>query len=326
MRRRWSWIGTLGIILAVLAFGWAEHAEAARAGGGRSFGSTGSRTFSAPSRTYTPPSRPSSPTTQPLAQPRPAPTAAAPSPSPLGGFGRAIAGGVLGGFLGSLLFRGMAGAGGWGSGVGGGFGLLELLLLGGLAYGVYWMIKRGRAQEAPATGYYNRGAAGPYAEPALGTMEEPRPDDDLERGLQHIRQMDAAFEPKAFTEWATDAFFQIQAAWMRRDVARLQPLLTEEMVGEFRTLIDESRAAGRLNKLENITVRSVEPVSAWQEQGKDYLTVRYLASLLDYTVDERTGAVVQGDDSAPVKFEEYWTWVRPVGPNPWKLTAIQQAA
>jgi predicted lipid-binding transport protein (Tim44 family) len=324
MLRRSPWIGLAIIIVAFLAFGWPEDANAARAGGGRSFGSTGSRSFSAPSRSYTPPSRPSAPTAQPLAQPRPAPTATA--PSPMGGFWRAMAGGVLGGFLGSLLFRGMAGAGGWGSGFGGGFGLLELLLLGGLAYGVYWMIKRGRAQEATATAYYERGAAGPYADPAVGTMEATRPDDDLERGLQHIRQMDPAFEPKLFAEWATDAFFQIQAAWMRRDVARLQPLLTEEMVGEFRTLIDESRAAGRVNKLENITVRSVEPVSAWQEQGKDYLTVRYLASLLDYTVDERTGAVVQGDDSAPVKFEEYWTWVRPVGPNGWKLSAIQQAA
>jgi predicted lipid-binding transport protein (Tim44 family) len=25
-----------------------------------------------------------------------------------------------------------------------------------------------------------------------------------------------------------------------------------------------------------------------------------------------------------VKFEEYWTLTRPVGPNPWKLSAIQQ--
>jgi len=27
-----------------------------------------------------------------------------------------------------------------------------------------------------------------------------------------------------------------------------------------------------------------------------------------------------------VKFEEYWTFARPVGPQPWRLSAIQQAA
>jgi len=25
-----------------------------------------------------------------------------------------------------------------------------------------------------------------------------------------------------------------------------------------------------------------------------------------------------------VKFAEYWTFVRPVGPNPWSVSAIQQ--
>lgn len=63
---------------------------------------------------------------------------------------------------------------------------------------------------------------------------------------------------------------------------------------------------------------------AWQEGGQDFLTVRFLASLLDYAVDEVTGQVVEGSRTEPVKFEEYWTFVRAVGPNPWRLSAIQQ--
>ncbi|MGH7412379.1 MAG: Tim44 domain-containing protein, partial [Candidatus Methylomirabilis sp.] len=27
----------------------------------------------------------------------------------------------------------------------------------------------------------------------------------------------------------------------------------------------------------------------------------------------------------PVTFEEFWTFTRPVGPNPWRLSAINQA-
>ena len=46
---------------------------------------------------------------------------------------------------------------------------------------------------------------------------------------------------------------------------------------------------------------------------------------MDFTVDETTGTVVAGSDTTPVKFEEYWTWVRPVGSNAWRLTAINQA-
>jgi predicted lipid-binding transport protein (Tim44 family) len=69
----------------------------------------------------------------------------------------------------------------------------------------------------------------------------------------------------------------------------------------------------------------VELTEAWQEQGQDYITVRLLANLLDYTVDETTGTIVAGSDATPVKFEEFWTWVRPVGRNEWRLGAINQA-
>lgn len=47
-------------------------------------------------------------------------------------------------------------------------------------------------------------------------------------------------------------------------------------------------------------------------------------NLLDYTTDDATGAVVSGSKTEPVKFEEYWTFTRPVGNNPWRLSAISQ--
>ena len=88
---------------------------------------------------------------------------------------------------------------------------------------------------------------------------------------------------------------------------------------------DRLRGQGRINRLDNIAVRSVTVTEAWQESGQDYVTAHFLANLLDYTVDEASGQVVEGNRTEPVKFEEYWTFVRPVGPNAWKLSAIQQA-
>ena len=49
------------------------------------------------------------------------------------------------------------------------------------------------------------------------------------------------------------------------------------------------------------------------------------AKMLDYTVDAKNGALVNGSNAEPVEFKEYWTFTRPVGPNPWKLSAVQQA-
>ena len=167
---------------------------------------------------------------------------------------------------------------------------------------------------------YGGGASTATLEPPANSWQQ-----DLERGLGHLRQMDPGFDEAAFRELCTDRFFQIQAAWMRRDLDKLRPLLTEEMQAAFGKQIATARAKRQVNKLENITVRSVELTEAWQEQGQDFLTVRLLANLLDYTVDETTGKIVEGSDTAPVKFEEFWTWVRPVGRNDWRLSAINQA-
>ena len=48
------------------------------------------------------------------------------------------------------------------------------------------------------------------------------------------------------------------------------------------------------------------------------------ANALDTVIDEATGQVVEGSATVPTRFVEYWTLVRPVGPNPWRLGAIQQ--
>jgi len=101
-------------------------------------------------------------------------------------------------------------------------------------------------------------------------------------------------------------------------------LLTEEMFGILQGQVEQLRGQGRINRLENVAVRAVEPVEVWQEAGQDFITVRIRANLLDYTMEESTGRVVSGSDRDPVKFEEYWTFTRQVGPNSWKLSAITQ--
>jgi len=309
------------VILTVLAMVVPDEVWA-RAGGGMSSGSRGTRSYSSPSRTYSAPSPSTSPSTRPT--PAPAPMA---QPAPAGGFLRSMAGGIVGGLLGGMLFRSLGFAGGADGAGGGGFGMMDMLLLAGIAYLIYWFVRRKRAaQEAPATAYSSQMVGDVYGSGApTATLDAPGWQQDRDRGLGHLRQMDPGFDEAAFREMCTDRFFQIQAAWMRRDADKLRPLLTGEMQGVFGKQIAAAKAKRQINKLENITVRSVELTEAWQESGQDYITARLLANLLDYTVDDTTGTIVDGSDSAPVKFEEFWTWVRPVGKNDWRLGAINQA-
>jgi len=301
---------TLLLVMVVIM----ESDASARLGGGRSFGSRGTRSYSPPATTY------SRPTQTQQAQP----PGAQPYRQPGGGFLRGMAGGIVGGMLGGMLFRGLGFAGG---GIGGsGIGLFEIILIGGICYFIYRMVKARRAETVSSQGAYDQGGYQQgYAPPPrdFGRQYEPEQSDPL-AGLAHIRQMDSSFDENRFNDNVMDIFFKVQSAWMNRDLAPAAHLLSEEMRAILQGDIDRMLREKRVNRLENIAVRSVDLVEAWQEEGQDFITARVYANLLDYTTDDLSGAVVEGSRTDPVKFEEQWTFVRAVGNNPWKLSAINQ--
>jgi len=245
-------------------------------------------------------------------------------------------GSMFGGMLGGLLLGGLIGSlfGGFGGGHFGGIGFLEILIIGALLYFGYRMMMKSR-QPAPAgaPGYAGMGSYGDGDRSAYGstpnyggatTVEMPAPPSDLDRGIGHVRQLDAGFDPDRFAETASDVFFKLQAAWTARDMSRVADILTPEMQELLQKDCDRLRADRRINRLENVAIRVAEVTEAWQERGQDYVTVHFLASVLDYTTDESGVQVLDGSRSEPVKFEEYWTFARPAGPNSWRLSAIQQ--
>ena len=323
---------TSALVLALSSLLFVAEASA-RAGGGSSGGSRGSRSYSAPkSPSQVSPSRPTAPAS---------PVAPSPMQSPQrSGWGGMLGGLLVGGLIGSMLFGGMGGGLG---GLGGGIGLMEIVLIGGLiVFAIMWMRRRQAAGAAGTPAYaggYGGSSSGGWqpsggsaysgggsSAPPVAVLEAPAETSDLDRGLGYIRQMDAQFDPAAFGESATDMFFKIQAAWTNRDMSRVTDLLTPEMRGVLQAQCDKLRADRRINRLENIAVRQAAVTEGWQEKGQDFVTVYFLASLVDYTTDESGAQVLDGSRTEPVKFEEYWTFTRPVGPNPWKLSAIQQAA
>jgi predicted lipid-binding transport protein (Tim44 family) len=317
MKKQAFKVGTVLAALMFLSITVLEPVAHARAGGSRSMGSGGSRSYS----------RPASPSSQP-GQSRQQAAAPAPAPfqQPGGGFMRNMAGGIMGGMLGSMLFSSFAGAGGgMAGGKGGGIGLFEILLLAGIGYFIYRYIKNKRSENSSLAYAQGGEFTGGTVIPITGTEQSNQPVAmAVETGLAQIRRMDPSFDENRFNDLALDNFFKIQGAWMNRDLSSVVGLLTDEMKRIFQIDLDRLLRDKQVNRLENIAVRNVEVTEVWQEAGLDYITASIYANLLDYTTDDATGAVVAGSKTEPVKFEEYWTFTRPVGINPWRLAAISQ--
>jgi predicted lipid-binding transport protein (Tim44 family) len=125
---------------------------------------------------------------------------------------------------------------------------------------------------------------------------------------------------------ARDVFTRVQSAWTARDLSPVRAELGDELASSLEADLARLKTLRRVNRLDKVTVDGSQVTEAWQEYGKDFVTMRFRAGVLDYTVDEMTGAVVEGSNTVPTSFEEFWTFTRPVGPNPWRLSAIQQPA
>ncbi len=180
-----------GLALMTMVFGDTVPVWA-RAGSG---GSRGSRSYSAPRSLPSQPRVPSSPSRS-YTPPPPAPAPAAPRPGLFGGFLGGLAGFALGGLLGGLLF------GSRGFGV----GFLDLVLIGvAIALLLGFLKRRRESAEGPAyavppgsSTFDSRGAPDERSIPTTGTAPVSGGSDadrDLDRGITHIRQMDAGFDP-----------------------------------------------------------------------------------------------------------------------------------
>lgn len=302
----------------------------ARPGGGRSSqGSRGSRGAFRAAPRY-PQARPQYEPPRPQTSPRPAPTPyqAPPQAAPQGGgFLRNFGAGLAGGFLGSLLFRGMGGRGydgyGYGHGGGGGFGFLELIVLILIGYFLLRFIRnRASFQSAggPDIDRIPSWQSRPVPEPIQAEVAEP----DV---VTTLAKYDPDFNLPRFKDARLDDFFRIQAAFMNRDFATLKGAMGQELYAEIERDLTALKNAGRANRLDQITIRDADIVEAWHEPGREFATLRVVANLLDYTIDEATGNVVEGSKTEPVKFEEYWTFARNLGPGigtRWYLSGIDQ--
>jgi predicted lipid-binding transport protein (Tim44 family) len=285
----------------------------ARLGGGGSFGSRGSRTFSMPAPT------PTAPRVSPFSGTASRPSFGTPGLARPGFFGGGFGRGLLGGFLGAGLF-GMLFGSGFGGGLGGGMSFIGLLLQLGLLY-LGFRFVMGFFRRQSAFGGAGMGGAG------LGGVSSAFSGASVGVGGAARQQgVPIGIGPEDYQVFER-RLIESQAAYSNGDVATLRRIATPEMAGNFSQELAGNARQGVVNKLSNVRLLSGDLSEAWREGGDEYATVAMKFSLIDATLEERTGRVVAGDPNVPQDVTEVWTFTRRAGSGPagWVLSAIQQA-
>ena len=325
------------LALAALAtFAFIATEADARVGSGRSSGSRGTQTYSAPPSTRTAPNTaaPMERTMTRPGQPGAVGRQAAPTTQPGGFFNRpGLLGGLAAGFLGAGLFGLLFGHGLFG-GLGGLASMLGLLLQIGLVVIVAtlaWRWWQRRQQPAMAGGPSLREIGGG----GDGRGGDGRP---MASGLGGFGQFGGgagaygggvapAMRPLELEPGDFDTFERllgdVQTAYSREDLNALKAHATPEMVSYFAEDLAANASRGVVNQVSDVKLLQGDLSEAWHENDAEYATVAMRFSLVDKTVDRNSGRVVEGSDR-PDEATELWTFRRAPGQQ-WMLSAIQQA-
>ncbi len=245
-------------------------------------------------------------------------------------FWSGLAGGLFGGWLGSMLFphwgmgMGMGmGYGGWGGGF---FSILIWLFLIYLGWRLFRGFFHGTWGTGFGGGYGGQGPVGPGgmgfgAGPwAGGPMGGPGAVGYGGPGPGQVDQIHITQSDQTAFEAVLKA---VQGAWGKADLSTLRHYVTPEMLSYFSEELSQNRSEGLENHVEDVEFIEGDVHEAWSEGNLEYATIVIHWHARDWTVRTDTNAVVDGDPKNPTDAREMWTFARSPGGH-WLLSAIQQ--
>ena len=289
-------LSALLTLALVLSFGVLSDAEAKRFGGGSSFGGKSSFGSSVKGSTLTPMRTPSQQNAFQQNQ------NARQSLGNRGGLMRILGGLAIGGLIGSLLFGGAFEH----------FNLVDMLLVAGVGFVLFRLLRGRGATARPTAAMPGRGAQPLFTPPISGVPAAF--DHGLGPAAADSRPpagpLPAGFDPVAFLAGAKIAYTQLQQAWDSGELAAIRALTTDAMFGELQTRIKDN-PTDQATAIDNVQAELIDVVST---PGGTEAVV-----LFDALLHEGSAEAVQ-----PVR--EIWHFVQSRSglSSRWLLDGIQQ--
>jgi len=283
-------------IVCLMVTGIYHDAEAKRFGGGSSFG----KSFS----------KPHAPLSSKQGFSKQNAAGAASSPA-RGGMMGMLGGLAMGGLLGALLFGGAFD----------GINFMDILLLGGIAFAIFWFMRKKAGAAAPRENYAYAGQQPQgQANPNESMLKE-----DAFTSSQASPQATATERPDVdesfFIPASKDIFLRMQASWDAKNMDDIRTFCTPEISSRIEL---DMQALGDTHTKTEIAMLNAEMLDAWVEADFEWVAVKFSALLKEETL-AATGEVLESDSN---NLDETWIFKHAQHSDDptWYLSGIQQNA
>ncbi|MDQ6954943.1 MAG: Tim44-like domain-containing protein [Mariprofundaceae bacterium] len=278
-----------------LVFSGTNHAEAKRFGGGSSFGKSFSNKSAAPAPRMS-------------QQKQAAPSKQAAGSPARGGMMGMLGGLALGGMLGALFFGGAFD----------GINFFDILILAGIAFAVFWFMRRKIQTASPQNAYAGGAQADQGAEQTGNHDDAFTTSQHAPQTSEHMLRPD--IDETHFIPAAKDIFMRMQTAWNQKDMNDIRTFCTTEIADKIES---DMQALGSNQTRNEVGMLEANIADAWIESDDEWVAIHFQAMLKEETLNS------EGKSLGEKSHETHETWIfrhAISGDDPtWYLAGIQQA-
>ena len=173
-------------------------------------------------------------------------------------------------------------------------------------YLVYNYYKSSKSEGTGATGNETGDAAGNYLSGGESPQLAPAP--DLSAKLQQLHAKDSGFNEQVFHDRVSTAFFEIQHAWVKRDMNPARALISDSVWQRFNLQLEEYATKNWYNQLDELSLDRIVILDLRSDEHYDTIDVWLTATARDYVTDH-LGHIVSGSTELRT-WDEKWSFVR----------------
>jgi predicted lipid-binding transport protein (Tim44 family) len=124
-----------------------------------------------------------------------------------------------------------------------------------------------------------------------------------------LKQVDPEFDDEAFRAIARESFYKVREARRLQNPRESAELLSPQMQSELQDTISGDVASHRHHLLPFLAVKDAVIAGARLAGGQEEVDVQFSISAAEKDLDDRTGQVLEGDDTER-SWEERWRFTR----------------
>lgn len=130
---------------------------------------------------------------------------------------------------------------------------------------------------------------------------------------EYAARLDPNFSAEEMKQRLENLYIKMQDCCQKRDYEPVRPYFADALYQRFNREAQALKAAKQTNYVDRVAVLSVELLGWYQENGNDVILASIYARITDYTLDDETGKLVSGSQTAE-KFMTYeYALSRPSG-------------